>query len=222
MTLQVLGAGFGRTGTLSLRAALDVLGFAPCYHMVEVAKHPSHAGTWVAAARGAPVEWPLLLRGYAAAVDWPAAAFWRELLHTFPAARVVLTVRDSSAWYASFHDTILAKTAALLPPKDSPLRAIHDLTQELILDGVFAGRAVDAAHAIAVYEAHNRAVIDSVAPDRLLVHDLTAGWEPLCRFLDRPVPREPFPHLNTRALFLRQYLGRRARHAARRSDATPS
>lgn len=208
MTLQVLGAGFGRTGTLSLKAALERLGIGPCYHMVEVAKHGRHARTWAAAGRGADVDWHALLAGYAAAVDWPATAFWRELLTAFPAARVVLTVRDGAAWYASFRDTILGKTSGLAPPKDSALRAVYDLTQELILDGVFGGRAADAAAAIAVYEAHNRAVVDSVAPERLLVYDLKGGWGPLCRFLERPVPPGPFPHLNTRAGFLREYLGR--------------
>jgi hypothetical protein len=208
MTLQVLGVGFGRTGTLSLKAALETLGFGPCYHMVEVAARPKDALTWAAAARGEPVEWHALFAGYASAADWPATAFWRELLAAFPAARVVLTVRDGVAWHESFRDTVLGKTQDLAPPHDSALRAVYDLTQNLILDGVFAGRAADAAAAIAVYEAHNRAVVDSVAAERLLVYDVGAGWEPLCKFLGRPVPPGPFPHLNRRAGFLREYLSR--------------
>jgi hypothetical protein len=207
MTLAVLGAGFGRTGTLSLQHALHALGFAPCYHMVEVARHPEHAQVWTSAARGERVDWPALFGGYAAAVDWPAAAFWRELAAEFPAARVVLTVREAAAWYASFRATIVERTEALSPPPGSPLRAIFDLTQELILRGVFGGRAADEQHARAVYEAHNRSVIEAVPPQRLLVYDLAAGWAPLCAFLDRPVPSEPFPHLNRRAGFLREYLG---------------
>jgi hypothetical protein len=215
MTLAVVGAGFGRTGTLSLKAALETLGFAPCHHMVEVARQPADALLWTTAARSAAPDWPALVRGYAAAVDWPAAAFWRELASAFPTARVILTVRDSAAWYASFRETILARTRSLAPPRDSPLRAIYDLTQELIFDGVFAGQAADEAHAIAVYEAHNRRVVDCIARERLLVYDLTDGWAPLCRFLQRPIPSEPFPHLNTRAGFLREYLGSRARSARR-------
>jgi hypothetical protein len=207
MTLAVLGAGFGRTGTLSLKRALETLGLAPCYHMVEVARQPEHAQVWTRAARGEPVDWQAFFRGYAAAVDWPATAFWRELAGAFPAARVVLTVRDSAAWYASFRATILERTAALSPPPDSPLRAIYELTHELILGGVFDGRAGDERHACAVYEAHNRSVVDAVPAARLLVYDLAAGWPPLCAFLDRPIPDEPFPHLNTRAGFLRAYLG---------------
>jgi hypothetical protein len=211
MTLAVLGAGFGRTGTLSLKRALETLGLTPCYHMVEVARQPEHAQVWARAARGEPVDWHVFFREYAAAVDWPATAFWRELVVAFPAARIVLTVRDTAAWYASFRATILERTAGLVPPPDSPLRAIYDLTQELILRGVFGGRAADEQYSCAIYEAHNRSVIDAVPAGRLLVYDLAAGWAPLCAFLERPIPSEPFPRLNTRAGFLREYLGSAAR-----------
>jgi hypothetical protein len=123
----------------------------------------------------------------------------------------VLTIRDSAAWYESFRATIVERTAGLSPPHDSPLRAVYDLTRELILRGVFAGRAADAEHARAVYEAHNATVIGALPAQRLLVYDLAAGWGPLCAFLDRPIPREPFPHVNTRAGFLREYFGSAAR-----------
>jgi hypothetical protein len=82
-----------------------------------------------------------------------------------------------------------------------------------VLDGVFAGRTADASYAMRVYEAHNRSVVETIAAERLLVYDVATGWGPLCRFLDRPVPRAPFPHLNTRAGFLREYFGRRGRDA---------
>jgi hypothetical protein len=211
VTLEVLGAGFGRTGTLSLKAALETLGFAPCYHMVEVARQPEHAQFWLRAGRGESVDWQGFFRGYAAAADWPATAFWRELAHAFPTARIVLTVRDATAWYASFRATIVDRAAGLSPPPGSPLRALYDLTQELIMDGVFGGRAADEQHARRIYEAHNRDVIDAVPPERLLVYDLAAGWAPLCEFLEQPTPNEPFPHLNARAGFLREYLGKPAR-----------
>ena len=214
MTLTMIGAGFGRTGTLSLQAALETLGYAPCYHMVEVARHPEHADVWARAGRGERIDWRRFLGGYAAAVDWPASAFWRELASAFPAARIILTVRPSTSWYASFRETIVDKTLGLAPPPSSPLRAIYDLTQELIFNGVFGGRPADEQHARSVYDAHNRDVADSVPPERLLVYDLAAGWAPLCAFLSKPVPPEPFPHLNTRAGFLREYLG-----AARRRTA---
>jgi hypothetical protein len=213
MTVQVIGAGFGRTGTLSLRSALATLGIAPCHHMVEVARNPEQAPLWAAAARDGATDWRALLAGFGAAVDWPAAAFWRDLASVFPTARVILTVRDAASWHASFLETIVAHTAGLAPPPGSALRAVYDLTRELVLDGVFAGRADDVVHAIRVYEEHNREVIATIAEERLLVYDVAQGWEPLCRFLDRPVPQEPFPRLNMRAGFLREYFGRRARAA---------
>jgi hypothetical protein len=217
VTLQVIGAGFGRTGTLSLKAALATLDIAPCHHMVEVASRPEQAPRWAAATRNGGADWRTLLAGFRAAVDWPAAAFWRELAMTFPDARVILTVRDAARWYASFRDTILEHTTGLAPPPGSALRAVYDLTHELVLNGVFAGRADDASHAIGVYETHNRKVVETIAAERLLVYDVAAGWEPLCRFLGRPMPQSPFPHLNTRAAFLREYFGRRGRSAPRQS-----
>jgi hypothetical protein len=220
VTLQVIGAGFGRTGTLSLRAALKALGIAPCHHMVEVARDPKQARHWAAAAHDGAADWPALLDGFRAAVDWPAAAFWRELATAFPAARVVLTVRDAAGWYASFRDTIVAHSGDPAPPAGTALRAVYDLTRDLVLDGVFAGRAYESAGAIGVYEAHNRAVADTIAAQRLLVYDVAAGWEPLCRFLDRPVPHEPFPHLNRRSGFLREYVGQRGQSAARSPTTT--
>lgn len=219
MTLAVLGLGFGRTGTLSLKLALETLGVAPCYHMVEVTRNPAHARLWADAQRGELGPARTLLEGYAAAVDWPVTAFWREILAASPEARVVLTVRDGAAWYASFRETIFESSAGLSPPHDSSLRVLYDLTRELILDGVFAGRAGDEPYARAVYDAHNRDVASAVPPHRLLVFEPAAGWEPLCSFLGRPVPREPFPHVNTRSTFVREALGGAAR--GRRLTASP-
>lgn len=218
MTLAVLGAGFGRTGTLSLKLALETLGIAPCYHMFEVARNPAHARIW-AAARGGELEpTRALLAEYAAAVDWPVTAFWREILSAFPDVRVVLTVRDSAEWYASFRETIVESSAGLSPPHDSQLRVLYELTRELILNDVFMGRAHDEQHARAVYDAHNRDVAAAVPPERLLVFEAGAGWEPLCAFLGRLVPSEPFPHVNTRSSFVRESLS----SAARGRRVTPS
>jgi hypothetical protein len=205
MTLRVLGAGFGRTGTLSLKFALEALGLAPCYHMMELAVRGDHAERWVRAANGTSVDWEQLLLGFPAAVDWPAAAFWRDILAAHPEARVILTVREESSWYESFRDTILDKSQGLAPPKALPLRAIYDVTHAVVLERTFRGRAADARHAIEVFREHNREIVAAVPPERLLVLDLAAGWEPLCAFLELPVPAVPFPHVNTRATFQRHY-----------------
>jgi hypothetical protein len=209
VSLRILGAGFGRTGTLSLKIALEELGFAPCYHMLELTKRGDHTAVWMAAARGEAVSWRPLLDEYAAAVDWPVAAFWREISAAYPDVQVILTVRDSSGWYESFRETILAKAQEIAPPRQLPVRRLYDLSRAVIVERTFHGRATELSHAVEVYEAHNRAVIEAVEPRRLLVYDVATGWEPLCGFLGRPVPSKPFPHLNARASFASSYAPRR-------------
>lgn len=202
--LDVLGAGFGRTGTLSLRSALEALGFS-CYHMLDVPRHQGHVDAWAAAAIGESVSWQALLAGFDAAVDWPAAAFWQDIVRASPETRVILTIRDSASWYASFRHTILEKLKGPAPPKGSPTRAIFDVAERVVLERTFAGRADDSAHAIEVFEAHNRQIITSVDASKLLVYRIADGWGPLCRFLRLPVPADPFPHLNRRSSFLQRF-----------------
>lgn len=197
MALSVIGAGFGRTGTLSLKIALERLGLGPCYHMAEVFAHPEHVPAWRDAAEGRPVDWDTLLVGYGAAVDWPACHFWRELAVRHPQARVVLTVRDAERWYASVRDTIYGALCAELPAEPPVLRAQQAMARRIVLERTFGGRFEDRDHAIRVYREHNEAVRRALPPERLLVYEVAQGWEPLCGFLDRPVPDEPFPRVNS-------------------------
>lgn len=197
MTLSVIGAGFGRTGTMSLKLALEQLGFGPCYHMYEVLTRPEHDPVWLAATREEPVDWDALFEGFGSAVDWPVAGFWRELSEHYPQARFVLSVRDSRKWHESVMSTI-HRALSSLPESDDPQARIHrTMTRELILDRTFDGRLDDPDHAIAVYERHNQAVRDGIPADRLLIYEAGAGWEPLCAFLGCPVPDQPYPHSNT-------------------------
>jgi len=201
MTLRIIGAGLGRTGTLSLKLALEQLGAGPCYHMLEVAGHPEHAALWLAADRGELIDWQRIFADYSAAVDWPACVFWRELLLAYPDARAILTVRDGASWYMSFRETILERVENLPPLASPAMRALYDLGHALILRRTFRGCAADMRRAIEVFEAHNAAVVATVGAERLLVYDVADGWEPLCRFLELPVPDEPFPKVNPRADF---------------------
>lgn len=202
MTLAVIGAGLGRTGTHSLKLALEELGLGPCYHMFEVLEHPEHDAVWHAATRGEPVDWGALFQGYGSAVDWPVAGFWRELGAYFPDARFILTARDPAKWHESVMSTIYRALTSPADPDDQARAAHRAMTRELILDRTFDGRLDDPGHAIAVYEQHNRAVREALPPDRLLEYDPSDGWAPLCRFLDRPVPSVPYPHSNTRSEFV--------------------
>ena len=193
----MVGAGVGRTGTLSLKIALERLLGGPCYHMIEVFGHPEHIPAWHAAAQGKMPDWRELLAGYQAAVDWPASAFWPELSEAFPDALVLLSVRDAQSWWQSADQTIFPSSRQI--PNDD-LRAM--------IDDLFAARFTteigDEAATIAAYERHNAQVRNTVPPRRLVEWTPGDGWQPLCDALAVPVPDEPFPHANTRADWLKR------------------
>jgi hypothetical protein len=205
MPIRVIGAGFGRTGTLSLKAALEQLGFGRCYHMTDVLARMGDARIWDAAGRGEPVDWETLFAGYQATVDWPGCSFYRELLRRYPDAKVILTVRDPERWYDSAHQTIYfvrhafpAWTAVAFPR----MRVFRRMLDRVVWDGTFRGRFEDRAFAIDVFNRHNEQVRRDVRADHLLVYEVREGWEPLCAFLGVPVPEgKPFPHLNDAAEF---------------------
>jgi hypothetical protein len=202
MSLEVIGAGFGRTGTLSLKLALEKLGFDKCYHMMEVGQNPEHVAVWQLATRGEPVDWSALYTGYRASVDWPSCNFWEIQLRQFPDARVILTERDAERWYASVMSTIYPSSLKGLKAEDPGARAWAEMVFELIWEGTFHGRFEDREHAIDVYEAHNDYVKKHAPRDRLLVFEAAQGWEPLCRFLGCAVPDLPYPRVNTTEEFL--------------------
>ena len=202
MTIEVIGAGFGRTGTMSLKLALEKLGFDKCYHMYEVAQHPEHVEVWQQATRGEPVDWSELYVGYRASVDWPACNFWEIQLRQYPDARVVLSERDPERWYESIMNTIYPGSLKAKESEDAAVQAFADMAFELIWDGTFHGRVEDREHAIDVYQAHNDYVKKQVPRNRLLVFEAAQGWEPLCRFLGCAVPDEPYPRTNTTEEFL--------------------
>lgn len=217
MTIEVIGAGFGRTGTSSLQAALEELGFGPCYHMTEVFDHPEHVPVWEAAVRGEPVDWELVLGGYRAAVDWPAAAFYERLMQRYPGATVILTVRDPERWYESTRNTIYEiqrmmespsyAMAALLIPRMRRMRRAARIVGDLAWRDLFGGRFEDREHAIAVFERCNEEVKRRVPDGRLLVYEVREGWGPLCEFLGVEVPKKPFPNLNDTEEFRRRIGG---------------
>ncbi|GGL59243.1 sulfotransferase family protein [Wenxinia marina] len=198
MTLQIIGAGWGRTGTETLRAALDALGFGPCHHMHEIRDRPELLADWQAFAAGAPVPWETLFRGYRSQVDFPGAAYWRELAAHYPDAKVILTVRDPDEWYDSVTRTVLDLLKERETMTDAHEVAVLDLSDRLIGEGYFAGRGADRDHMIARFRAHAAEVQAALPPERLLTYEVRDGWAPLCGFLGVPVPDLPFPHANDR------------------------
>jgi len=197
MPLSVLGAGFGRTGTMSLKHALERLGFGPCYHMLEVRHNPGHDRLWMDAVQGRAVDWDALFADYASACDWPQCHFWRPLAAHYPEAKVILTLRDPQAWYRSISNTIFPHLCADADPAQ-PRAVLHRaMTRALIQEQVFGGRWQDREHVLAVYRAHVETVRRELPPQRLLVYDVSQGWTPLCEFLGVDVPDEPYPRVNS-------------------------
>lgn len=200
MSLRVVGAGAGRTGTLSLKNGLEQLLGEPCYHMVEVFGHPEHVPMFRAAAEGDTVDWQELLRGYGASVDFPACLFWQEILDAHPDAVVVLsTRRDAQAWWESASQTIFAIAGSSLPPE---MGEWFEMWQA-VASARFTPDWTDRDAAIAAYERHNAEVRASAPAGKLVDWQPSDGWGPLCEALDLPVPAEPFPHLNKREDFPR-------------------
>ena len=195
MTLRVVGAGLGRTGTHSLTSALEQLLGAPCYHMIEVLEQPAFVPYWQDAVDGVPVDWDAVMNGYAATVDWPAAAFWQELMARSPDAIVLLSTRSSAqAWWKSADETIFALGRRGAPPDPRG----QDLMRMILglFEKRFSADWSDPAAAQRAYERHNDAVRAGVPPARLVEWQPGDGWEPICAALSLPVPGVPFPHVN--------------------------
>lgn len=200
--MKIIGAGFGRTGTLSLKKALEELGFGPCYHMVEVIKNWSHSKYWQAAADGRPVDWGALFEKYQSSVDYPASIFYREIYQAFPNAKILLSVRDPQRWYQSTLETIY--TATKMPNwMKKVIPFIPKMVDDVVWDGIFEGRFENQEFAIEVFNQWIETTKQNIPADRLLIFDVKEGWEPLCKFLDVPVPDTPFPHVNDRVTMKR-------------------
>ena len=202
MALDVIGAGLGRTGTLTLKTALEMLGFGPCHHMVEVLAHPEQVPFWNRAADGEAVDWEEVFGDYRAMVDWPGCHFYAELAERYPDAKVILSLRDPERWYESMSETILASMATMGLDQDAAIAADHPMRfGGIIISRKTFGFDFTKANVIAAFERHNAEVRRRIPADRLLVFEARDGWEPLCAHLGVPVPDAPFPHVNDREEF---------------------
>jgi hypothetical protein len=193
MALKVIGAGYGRTGTMSLKLALEQLGFGPCFHMSEAIANPACVPDWIEACRGRP-DWDRLFAGYHSTVDHPGCAFYRELAGAYPRAKVVLTVRDPNDWFDSTQATVFS-------PKMRERVADPQFKEFLTgtVWGLFGAGIDDREFMVEQFERHSTEVKGAIAAGRLLVFTVSQGWEPLCEFLGVAVPATPFPRVNSRA-----------------------
>lgn len=192
MSLKIIGVGVGRTGTASLKVALEKLGTGKGYHMSEVLQDPPKAKGWIDAANG-NADWDKIFEGYGSSVDYPGCTFWQELADYYPDAKLLLTVRDPERWFDSINETIMSEMLAK-GIKNSPF---GELMQRIVFDTV-DNRMQDKDYMVAYFENRNAEIIAAVPAERLLVYRVREGWGPLCEFLGMPVPDEDFPHINSR------------------------
>lgn len=195
MTLQVIGAGFGRTGTASLKLALETLLGGSCYHMSEVLGNAGHVDQWLAAAAGKP-DWPAIFANFVATVDFPASNYTMALAEAYPDAKIVLSVRDAEKWFQSTQETILSRR--LMAVADGS--KWRDMLRETI-DLPLGGDINDHDAVVGAYHAHIERVQAAFGPERLLTFEAKQGWAPLCEFLEVDVPAEPYPHINSKEEF---------------------
>jgi hypothetical protein len=209
MALKVIGAGFGRTGTLSLKVALEKLGFGPCHHMKEVILNGEQTDYFYRASIGETVDWDAVFNNYQSTVDWPSVTYYKELAEKYPNAKVILGIRDASAWYDSARSTIYQVPTnfpkwirMIFPRSDRLMIMMHNS----VFGPTFSNRFEDKEFAMDVFNKHIEAVKENIPEDRLLIHNAKDGWEPLCRFLDVPVPSESYPWVNDSIEFKRRIL----------------
>jgi hypothetical protein len=198
--LKLINAGLGRTGTTSLKVALERLDFGPCYHMFDIVSSKERLEQWekIVCAAQRP-DWEAVFDGYTSAVDGPCAIYYRQIMEAFPKAKIILTVRDAERWYQSTYETLyqFALKGGENPPEINSMQArLYRVTNTMVWNGLFGGRFADKEYAIKVFHDRNQEVVQNIDPDNLLVYDVKQGWEPLCAFLGVDVPSEDFPHVN--------------------------
>jgi hypothetical protein len=209
MPLKVVGSGLGRTGTKSLQTALNTLGFGPCHHMLEVFTHPESIPLWIEAGAGRP-NWDAIFADYNAMVDYPGAAYWRQLADYYPDAKVLHSVRDPDEWFDSTQATIFRPGSPTTTTDEGGPMA-EFMKSFLPATGA---RLADRAFMTDHFRRHTEEVKRAIAPERLLIYEAGQGWEPLCRFLGAPIPDQPYPSENNRAEFI-------ARMATMQAPAPP-
>ncbi|HEY1688355.1 MAG TPA: sulfotransferase [Solirubrobacteraceae bacterium] len=217
--MQVIGAGFGRTGTMSLKVALEELGAGPCLHSLEglassryTAPEPALVAAagpsttyWERLAKGERIDWREAFVGWGSVLDWVGARYYPEILEAWPEAKVILSVRDPEDWYESCNESLRATWDVAGPDGDAHYPPVLRAADSAIWQDIFGGRFDEREHAIEIFERHREQVIERVPAERLLIYDIREGWQPLCELLGVALPETPFPHLNGRSAFLRRF-----------------
>ncbi|KAM0264264.1 hypothetical protein ACHAQJ_000753 [Trichoderma viride] len=207
-TLQVIGAGYSRTGTLSMTLALERLLDGPVMHggTHMFGREDAYVRLWCeiyANRQNKPLLMKVLRKataGFVAVTDNPAVSFLAELVELYPDAKVVLVTRDPDHWFSSYRKLM---KLANLDGSQWPLKVllwpcptwrwapvwIQGLG-ECWLERIGVPVSRD------FLPSYNDWVRKHVPSERLLTMELQQGWEPLAKFLGKPIPDEPFPHAN--------------------------
>ena len=207
MTLSLIGAGFGRTGTKSIKLALEHLGLGLCHHMDDVFNNPAQLSPWQAAADGEEIDWRDVFAGYNSAIDWPSTHYWRELAESFPTSKVLLSVRPPDDWWASFSSTIKKLLEIRNNIPDVYVRNVLDMAHKIITEQTFGGAMNDKSSVLSKYQERIDEVRRTIPAERLLIFDVSEGWAPLCKFLNLPRPDIDFPRSNSKEEFWRDFGG---------------
>lgn len=213
MPIKIVGAGFPRTGTNTLKQALEQLGYSKTYHFKEMIANPTDLQYWLTLEQTGTTNWDALYDGFEASVDLPAYPWYMEHMEKYPDAKVILTVRPFDKWYDSLYNTIYQAGPRTLPEKlvmlskllfNPRLRAMIKcvkFAKRRIFEVELQGKFEDKAFAEKVFNDHIEKVKATVPADKLLVYDVRDGWGPLCKFLGVPEPAEALPHLNKKENF---------------------
>jgi len=201
MTLSVINAGFGRTGTMSIKMALEELGIGPCHHMESVFNDPSQLPFWQKATNGEYINWDDVFNGYKSAVDWPSAHYWKELAEFYPDSKVLLSIRSPERWWESYSSTIKKLLERIDEIPEEYPRSVVKMANKIITEQTFDGVTSNKEHVLAAFEKRINDVKQVIPDHRLLIFDVTEGWPPLCKFLGVPIPESVFPHSNTQVEF---------------------
>jgi hypothetical protein len=208
MSLKIIGASFGRTASLSLKKALEILGYTNCYHMSEVVTKPEHSELWLRAWKREFI-WNDIFDGYQAAVDWPVAAFWPQLMEAYPEAKIILSTREPEAWYESAKNTIFKSMDEGINSKNQEIRKRILMAKEIIVDGTFNGKLNDKKHCIKIYNENIARCKKEVDSDRLITFNPKDGWDSLCKQLACPIPNVDYPFINTTKEFEARWRSRK-------------
>lgn len=213
MSIKIIGAGFPRTGTNSLKRSLEMLGYSKTYHFKDLLNKPENLHYWTELRDTKTTKWEEIYSGYQASVDFPCYPWYKEHLEKYPDAKVILTVRDFDDWYESIKSTIWRsgpqtpikklKLILKLPfnPKTRRIFKCIKFVKAFLWKTQFQDRFLDKAFVKSVWESHHEEVKKHVPEKQLLVYDVREGWPPLCKFLNADVPSQDLPHLNKRENF---------------------